>query len=166
MFGELLYLLEYRNKTATLQSGEAFSIPDELYIIGTMNTADKSIALVDYALRRRFAFVTLQPVNGDKSMVLRAWMDANQIANAADVERLFVTLNKLVAAKDEALTIGHSYFMLPEAVSRKRFTDELLKFLWRYRILPLAAEYQYELSAAQIEDKYGLAAVFRLAGLK
>ena len=49
VFGELLYLLEYRNRTTMLQSGETFSIPDQLYIIGTMNTADKSIALVDYA---------------------------------------------------------------------------------------------------------------------
>jgi hypothetical protein len=166
VFGELLYLLEYRNKSAMLQSGETFSIPDQLYIIGTMNTADKSIALVDYALRRRFAFATLQPVNGEKSVVLRAWLDANQIANAADVERLFVTLNKLIAAKDEALTIGHSYFMSQEAVSNRRFPKDLLEFLWRYRILPLAAEYEYELSAAQIEEKYGLAAVSRLAGLK
>jgi 5-methylcytosine-specific restriction protein B len=166
VFGELLYLLEYRNKTVTLQSGEAFSIPDELYIIGTMNTADKSIALVDYALRRRFAFVTLQAVNGDKSVVLRAWMDANQIGNAAQIERLFVTLNKLIAAKDEALTIGHSYFMLLEAVSQKGFTKDLLEFLWRYRILPLVAEYEYELTATQIEEKYGLAAVSRLAGVK
>ena len=67
---------------------------------------------MDYALRRRFAFVTLQPVDGGKSVVLRPWMGANQIANAADVERLFVTLNKLIAAKDEdeafqkALAIG------------------------------------------------------------
>jgi hypothetical protein len=106
VFGELLYLLEYRNKVVTLQSGQAFSIPDNLYIIGTMNTADKSIALVDYALRRRFAFVTLQVVNGGKSVVLRAWMDANQIANAGQVERLFVTLNALIAAKDEALTFA------------------------------------------------------------
>ena len=166
VFGELLYLLEYRNKTVTLQSGKAFSIPDDLYIIGTMNTADKSIALVDYALRRRFAFVTLQAVKGDKSVVLRAWLDANQIANAAQVERLFVTLNKLIAAKDEALTIGHSYFMLPEAVSKKSFTQDLLEFLWRYRILPLVAEYEYELTATQIEEKYGLAAVSRLAGVR
>ena len=79
---------------------------------------------------------------------------------------LFVTLNKLVAAKDEALTIGHSYFMLQEAAAKKRFTKDLLEFLWRYRILPLAAEYEYELNATQIEEKYGLAAVSRLAGLK
>ena len=56
VFGELLYLLEYRERTLVLQSGKTFAIPDNLYIIGTMNTLDKSIALVDYALRRRFAF--------------------------------------------------------------------------------------------------------------
>lgn len=77
-----------------------------------------------------------------------------------------MTLNKLIAAKDEALTIGHSYFMMPEAVADKRFTQDLLEFLWRYRILPLVAEYEYELTAAQIEEKYGLAAVSRLANVK
>jgi 5-methylcytosine-specific restriction protein B len=166
VFGELLYLLEYRNKSVLIQSGEKFSIPPKVYIIGTMNTADKSIALVDYALRRRFAFATLRSVEGDKSIVLRPWLEANGIANADHVDRLFVTLNKLIAAKDEALMIGHSYFMSAEAVAKKRFTDDLLRFIWRYRIMPLAAEYEYELSAAQIEEKYGLAAVTRLAGLK
>jgi 5-methylcytosine-specific restriction protein B len=166
VFGELLYLLEYRTKTVTLQSGETFAIPDQAYIIGTMNTADKSIALVDYALRRRFAFVTLRPVIGDKSIVLRSWMEEKRITNAADVEKLFVTLNRLIEAKDEALSIGHSYFMLPEAASQKRFTSQLLDFLWRYRILPLVSEYEYELSSAQIDEKYGLAAVSRLAGVK
>ncbi len=69
VFGELLYLLEYRDRSVTLQSGEEFSIPKNLYIVGTMNTSDKSIALVDYALGRRFAFVMLHPVEG----AIRAW---------------------------------------------------------------------------------------------
>ena len=166
VFGELLYLLEYRDRSVTLQSGEEFSIPKNVYIVGTMNTSDKSIALVDYALRRRFAFVMLRPVDGDKSVVLRKWLDANRVDNASDVERLFVALNKLVAAKDEALVIGHSYFMSDETIEKKRLTKEELEFIWRYRILPLAAEYEYELTAAQIEEKYSLAAVSRLAGLR
>ena len=62
VFGELLYLLEYRDKTIPLAGGKSFSIPDNLYIIGTMNTADRSIAIVDHALRRRFAFLEL-PTN-------------------------------------------------------------------------------------------------------
>jgi hypothetical protein len=84
----------------------------------------------------------------------------------AEVEKLFVTLNRLIEGKDEALTIGHSYFMLPEAAFQKRFTEQLLDFLWRYRILPLVSEYEYELSSVQIDEKYGLAAVSRLAGVK
>ena len=163
VFGELLYLLEYREKSVVLQSGGEFSIPDNLDIIGTMNTADKSIAVVDYALRRRFAFVTLKPIDGDKSVVLRRWLEANHISNDVEIERLFVTLNKVVAAKDENLAIGHSYFMSKEAVDRGRFPNDLLEFTWRYRILPLAAEYEYELTASQIDEKYGLDAIKRLS---
>lgn len=61
VFGELMYLLEYRQHTIKLASGESFHLPDNVYLIGTMNTADRSIALVDYALRRRFAFLQLRP---------------------------------------------------------------------------------------------------------
>ena len=62
VFGELYFLLEYRTETVTLQySGEPFGLPPNLWIIGTMNTADRSIALVDLALRRRFYFVPFFP---------------------------------------------------------------------------------------------------------
>jgi 5-methylcytosine-specific restriction protein B len=71
IFGELLYLLEYRAKKIRLASGEQFSIPANVHLIGTMNTADRSIALVDYALRRRFKFVALQPYKNDDAPVLR-----------------------------------------------------------------------------------------------
>ena len=69
VFGELYFLLEYRDEGIRLQySDDLFSLPPNLYIIGTMNTADRSIALVDLALRRRFAFVEFdvgkEPVNG------------------------------------------------------------------------------------------------------
>ena len=74
---------------------------------------------------------------GNKSVVLRAWLDANQIASAAEVERFFVTLHKLIAVKDEVLTIGHSYFMLPEAASDKRFTKDLLGHCGGYHSLQL-----------------------------
>jgi len=66
IFGELLYLLEYRHERIQLASGDMFEVPKNVYPIGTMNTADRSIALVDYALRRRFKFVGLRPYeNGD-----------------------------------------------------------------------------------------------------
>ena len=61
VFGELMYLLEYRDKAVPLAGGGRFEIPENVRIIGTMNTADRSIALVDHALRRRFAFLALRP---------------------------------------------------------------------------------------------------------
>ena len=79
VFGELYFLLEYRDKGIRLQySDEEFSLPENLYIIGTMNTADRSIALVDMALRRRFYFVEFHPdkppVNGTAAQVSeRKW---------------------------------------------------------------------------------------------
>jgi 5-methylcytosine-specific restriction protein B len=166
VFGELLYLLEYRDREVELQNGRTFSIPSNLFIIGTMNTTDKSIALVDYALRRRFAFVDLLPVQDDQSVVLQHWMRENQIQNADEVERLFVTLNHAIAQKDEALMVGHSYFMLEQAKLEKEFSPELLTFLWKYYILPLIAEYEYQLTKDELEKKYGLGAIRTLAQAK
>lgn len=161
VFGELLYLLEYRKEAVRLQSGSDFSIPENLYIIGTMNTADKSIALVDYALRRRFAFVTLRPVTNSHSVVLQHWLGRNQIQNAEEVEALFVALNQLVAERDDALMVGHSYFMVDDAILEKRFSPQLLDFLWKYYVIPLVTEYEYQLKPAEIEQKYGLSAIQR-----
>ena len=163
VFGELLYLLEYRDREVELQNGTVFSIPENLFVIGTMNTTDKSIALVDYALRRRFAFVDLSPVKEDKSVVLRHWLREKQIGNAEEIERLFVALNQLIRQKDEALMVGHSYFMLEEAVAQKNFSPGLLEFIWQYYILPLVAEYEYQLTKEELEKRYGLEAISALA---
>jgi len=163
VFGELLYLLEYRQKQAILQSGNEFTIPSNLFIIGTMNTVDKSIALVDFALRRRFAFITLLPVKEGRSVVLRKWLEENSVSNADEIERLFVALNRVIAAKGEDLVIGHSYFMADEVVQQKKATSAFLEFIWRYHILPLVAEYEYELNSQQIEAKYGLEAIRSLS---
>ena len=80
VFGELYFLLEYRDQAIDLQyRGEddaSFSLPDNLYIIGTMNTADRSIALVDLALRRRFYFVEFHPDDEPVKGVLRRWLEA------------------------------------------------------------------------------------------
>ena len=82
VFGELYFLLEYRDEKINLQySDEPFSLPENLYIIGTMNTADRSIALVDLALRRRFYFVDFdthtEPVKG----LLRRWLEENELGD-------------------------------------------------------------------------------------
>jgi 5-methylcytosine-specific restriction protein B len=165
VFGELLWLLEYRKKSITLQYGQEFSIPDNVYIIGTMNTVDRSIALVDYALRRRFAFMTLLPVRDCKSVVLNAWLKSRNIANAEEIDSLFVALNTAIAEKEEALMVGHSYLMVDEAVTAGRFSEELLEFIWRSQILPLVSEYEYQLNSDQVEERYGLAAIRKRVGL-
>jgi hypothetical protein len=165
VFGELLWLLEYREKSIILQYGQEFSIPDNVYIIGTMNTVDRSIALVDYALRRRFAFMTLWPVRCNKSVVLNGWLKSRNIANADEIDSLFVALNTAIAEKEEALMVGHSYLMVDEAVKAGRFSDELLDFIWRSQILPLVSEYEYQLNADQIEERYGLAAIRKRVAL-
>jgi len=165
IFGELLYLLEYRNRAVELQSGSTFEIPSNVYLIGTMNTIDKSIALVDYALRRRFSFLALEAVHNGKSVLLRKWLDKKRIKKADEVERLFIALNNLVSAKDEALTIGHSYFMAKEAEEAGEFSPELLNFIWKYNIIPLVKEYEYELKAGEVENKYRLENVRKQAGL-
>jgi len=96
VFGELLYLLEYRDEPMVLASGENFKLPANLYLIGTMNTADRSIALVDYALRRRFRFIRLRPYVEGSAPILHAWLAYRQVTNRDEVVRLFCTLNEKI----------------------------------------------------------------------
>jgi 5-methylcytosine-specific restriction enzyme B len=78
IFGELLFLLEYRNEAVELQYGkDTFSLPGNLFLLGTMNTADRSIALVDAALRRRFFFIPFIPTEMPIASVLRSWLKEN-----------------------------------------------------------------------------------------
>src|SRR6185312_10149303 len=79
IFGELLFLLEYRRREVRLQywPEAAFTLPENLFLIGTMNTADRSIALVDAALRRRFYFVEFSPTKPPVSDVLARWLEAH-----------------------------------------------------------------------------------------
>lgn len=162
IFGELLYLLEYRDKTVRLHySGEEFRIPENVYIIGTMNTADKSIALLDVALRRRFWFVRCEP----SIVVLKEEFkvfDVEGITNNDTPEnimkialKLFEFLNgndskegaieKKLGSDANELKIGHSYFLkLVEKANNEEkqepsFND--LKNVWFYSILPLLEEY-------------------------
>lgn len=135
IFGELLYLLEYRNSKIILPySGDEFDIPDNVYIIGTMNTADRSIALVDYALRRRFYFIEFLP----NAEVLRKWMDENEDKKSDYALNYFIKLNeKIQTALDEHHQIGHSYFMIKAGT----FDKNKLNLIWEYNIMPLLKEY-------------------------
>lgn len=131
VFGELITLIEEDkrwgelNETCvTLQSGDIFAVPNNLYIIGTMNSADKSISLIDAALRRRFEFIEQRP-------------DASLITDKT-LRDVFVALNsKLVSELDSTdLLIGHSYFM-------GRNKDDLCRIL-NNSIIPLLYEYLYD----------------------
>ena len=161
IFGELLYLLEYRDKEIKLSSGEKFSIPPNVYIIGTMNTADRNIALVDYALRRRFKFIALRPYEDGKAPVLRKWLEAKNISNVDYVEKIFCELNKKISEINEHLTVGHSYFMVPELETGKKYPTECLEEIWEYSILPLVSEYEPHLSSKEIKERYSLNAISR-----
>lgn len=134
IFGELLYLLEYRNEEVLLTySKTKFSIPDNVYLVATMNSADRSIALVDYALRRRFDFFELP---ADEN-VLRAYLAKNNCKVPIDaVVGFFRKVNEIVTTElGKHYAVGHTYFM------KKDMTFDTLQDIWRYSIAPLMDEY-------------------------
>lgn len=140
VFGELMYLLEYREeevrlaqnnsgKEADYDEADKFEIPDNVYIIGTMNTADRSIALVDFALRRRFAFFSLQPNWG----VLRDKFSASDV----DVDLLIEIMEDINDdMNDQNYSLGHTYFIGDEVESRMDVRN-----VWELEILPYLEEY-------------------------
>lgn len=162
IFGELLYLLEYRNEHITLASGQEFRIPKNVYLIGTMNTADRSIALVDYALRRRFKFVDINSYENGDAPVLRRWLQKHAVSDADQIVSLFCELNKRVSKINPHFIVGHSYFMDPTMADRTEdtapepFPADLLRDIWEFSILPLMSEYEPHRSFAELEKNYGL----------
>ncbi|MEU4626837.1 AAA family ATPase [Actinoplanes sp. NPDC023801] len=157
VFGELYFLLEYRHATVRLQysPSEAFNLPPNVFIIGTMNTADRSIALVDAAIRRRFAFIELHPDEPPVRDVLSNWLTAN---GQDDDERaaLLAALNDSIDdEQDHDFKIGPSYLMRPNLD-----TEAALERVWRYDLMPLLEEHYYgRLSRAQIRNRFGLGAI-------
>jgi MoxR-like ATPase len=133
ILGELLYLLEYRGDGLALQysPNERFVLPENLFLIGTMNTADRSIALVDQALRRRFLFKEFNPTVPPVSEVLGRWLKEHK--HPRDAAQLLGILNTELAAFD--VSIGPSYFMprSGEAPNCDR--------VWNHSILPPLQEY-------------------------
>jgi 5-methylcytosine-specific restriction enzyme B len=137
IFGELLYLLEYRDQAVGLPySRRAFRLPANLYLLGTMNAADRSVALVDQALRRRFSFLDMPP----DAEVLAAWLHAHPPAAGAPfadaVVALFERLNRRLRADlGGHHLIGHSYFMVPD------LDEGRLRVVWEHHVRPLLDEY-------------------------
>jgi MoxR-like ATPase len=132
VFGELYFLLEYRDSAVSLQySDEQFLLPKNLWVIGTMNTADRSIALVDSALRRRFFFVPFFPDEPPVKGLLRRWLEKNQ-PEMAWVAAIVDLANEKLG--DRHVAVGPSYFL------RKELDDEWVRVVWDHSVVPYLAE--------------------------
>ncbi|GAC1510808.1 MAG: hypothetical protein NVS1B16_01290 [Pseudarthrobacter sp.] len=152
VFGELYFLLEYRDDRIYLQysPNEPFTLPDNLYIIGTMNTADRSIAMMDAAIRRRFAFIELHPQTEPVKGSLLRFLQARQLDTTPAL--LLDALNAAIDEWDRDLMIGPSYFMTPAAQ-----TPAGLRRIGKYELMPLLEEhYHGQLTRAQLEERFGL----------
>jgi 5-methylcytosine-specific restriction protein B len=155
VFGELYFLLEYRRRFVQVQYNptKPFQLPPNLFIIGTMNTADRSIAMVDSAIRRRFPFVELHPDEPPVLEVLSNYLSANH--RSPERARLLKALNGAIEDVDRDLRIGPSYLMRQEAE-----TQAGLERIWKYDILPLLAEHYYgRMQPREIAARFGLKAL-------
>lgn len=143
IFGELLMLIEkeYRGTKITLAYSDLpFSVPKNLYIIGMMNTADRSLAMIDYALRRRFSFFTMEPGFSSEGF--------QKYQKELDNETFHLLIEQIIAlnleiSKDRTLgsgfCIGHSYFC-----GQKECTEEWMQSVVEYDIIPMLAEYWFD----------------------
>lgn len=144
IFGELFVLIERdkrsKVKLQLLYSDEKFSVPENVYIIGMMNTADRSLAMLDYALRRRFAFFELKPGFETPQFINQR----NEVGNAK-FDKLIGAVQRLneVIANDETLgegfQIGHSYFCIFENVNDNRLSN-----IVEYELIPMLKEYWFD----------------------
>ena len=130
VFGELMFLLEYRGREVPLAGGRMFSIPGNVRILGTMNTADRSIALIDHALRRRFAFIRLQP---DYHV-----LEEFHRGTSFDASRLSSVLQSLnLAIEDPNYFVGISFFLHQEIA-------DSIEDVWTMEIEPYLEEYFFD----------------------
>lgn len=130
VFGELLYLLEYRDQAIRLAAGDApFQIPANVYLIGTMNSADRSLALVDYALRRRFAFLEVAP---NYELLAQVQSVINPQFPIKALIKLIKSINK--ALDEPGFALGTTYFL-------DAALPTILPDIWQFEVEPYLAEY-------------------------
>ena len=146
VLGELIYALEYRGEevesmyevdNSTLQNKKGLILPPNLYIIGTMNTADRSVGHIDYAIRRRFAFVDVLPEElEDNEEIYFNKDDFRLVAN------LFTDQNVSPEFEINAVQIGHSYFIVKKSEAQnEEERDKLFNFKMQYEVIPILEEY-------------------------
>ncbi|WP_437991322.1 winged helix-turn-helix domain-containing protein [Sorangium sp. So ce145] len=144
IFGELLYALEYRNRSVALASGGTLVVPPNLVVIGTMNSVDRSVALVDYALRRRFAFLRVDP---DPELVA----DVHPTPAGRAAARALGALNKQICAvADPDHQLGHSYFLSAGRLLAGRAD---LALIWEMELEPQLTEL-FHGQADRVKDLY------------
>lgn len=145
IFGELFMLIENDKRGVSLQllySDEKFSVPKNIYIIGMMNTADRSLAMLDYVLRRRFAFFEIKP-----GFTTDGFREYRMSLENEKFDKLIACVESLnnVISNDESLgdgfCIGHSYFcnLLPDTIN-----DQILSGIVEYELIPLLKEYWFD----------------------
>ncbi|MEU8583120.1 McrB family protein [Streptomyces abikoensis] len=165
IFGELYFLLEYRREFVHLlygsDKGRRFRLPRNLVILGTMNTTDRTIALMDAAMRRRFSFMELHPARGPVATVLADWLGKRKFTK--DAARLLDALNERIERArldDRDFRIGPSYFMRPAVHTHPKGLDRV----WRHQILPLLKELHWG-DDVDVESEYGLEGLREELGL-
>jgi MoxR-like ATPase len=157
IFGELLYLLEYRDQRISLMYAPLegmrnaddafddqgrFALPENLWLVGTMNTADRSIGLIDAALRRRFHFVPFFPNAGPLRGLLRRWLEDTQPPEMQQVADWVDRLNERLRERfGRHLQVGHSYFM------RETLTVEDVERTWATDIMPFLEDQLFDQEA-------------------
>lgn len=159
IFGELLYLIEntYRGKSITLAySKRHFKVPENLYIIGMMNTADRSLAMIDYALRRRFSFFEMLP-----GFETNGFRDYQYNLNNETFNKLIKSIEDLNVEiiNDDSLgkgfTIGHSYFC-----NQDLCTNNWMKEVVEFDVIPMLQEYWFDDSDKLAKWKNNLKGIF------
>lgn len=144
VFGELMYLLEYRDMKIILSSGKPFSIPENVLIIGTMNTSDRSIALIDHALRRRFAFIKITP---NYKSVIKKHQDQDFPVNK--LIQVLKDLNQKISnsMRSNDYELGTSFFMVDNL-------KEEIEDIWLMEVEPYLEEYFFDNESKEILESF------------